>query len=207
MPVATVTRWILPVALAVLAVVPGGNAVGSGVAPKPLPAWAEVRKTVLAHFDALRDYQPGAIIVQSEVRGVFKKLDTIGWRVADEAAILKLVPADNEFLATALRTPAGRRFMRDMCRLPHGYDQLDRLSRLIRGHTRVEELIRGPDGYKVIEYMTTSRGGKGLAKELSKAPNGADFGKPTGRIYTAADLLARLEASYLRSIEGSGGRK
>ena len=47
----------------------------------------------------------------------------------------------------------------------------------------------------MIEYMTQSRGGRELGKMLSKAPNGADFNQPTGRIYTLDGLLAQLKKS------------
>ena len=58
------------------------------------------------------------------------------------------------------------------------------------------EVIRGPGGDEMIEYMTTSKGGKNLGKLLENAPEGNNFNRPTGRIYTAEMLVQALKKSY-----------
>ena len=85
--------------------------------------------------------------------------------------------------------------MRQISSYPNAYDLLDRLSRLPRGRQTVRDLIRGPDGYKMLQYMTTSAGGRQMGKQLSNSPGAGKFNEPTGRIYTAEDLLRRLEQS------------
>ncbi len=187
--------WVAAVAGAVLTLTACGEGFAQG-AKKPLPSLAAVRKSVTDHFATLSGAQAGALIVASEARGAIARLEHMGWRVEDADEIVRLVPADGEPLARILRTPAGRKLSAQVARLPDGYDRVDRLLRLPRGQKIVEDLVRGPDGYKLIEYLTTSQGGAGLGRQLARAPHGADFNKPTGRIYTADALLERLETSY-----------
>jgi len=51
--------------------------------------------------------------------------------------------------------------------------------------------------------MTTTSGGKELGKLLSNNPRTRNFNKPTGRIYTAAMLIARLEESHTAAVKAS----
>ena len=197
MPLRVTTRVSLTAAiLAGLLTWSGGSPARGASPPEKLPPWTQVKQAVVAHFEALPDYQPGVLIVASEVREVLGKLERLGWRVAEGKEILGQVPADGEFLAASLRSPAGRKFIRGIGQSPDAYDRLDRLSRLPRGQRMVRDLIRGPDGYKMIEYMTKTPGGEFLGKQLSKAPDGRDFNEPTGRIYTVKMLQARLKESY-----------
>lgn len=158
--------------------------------------FAKIEQVVVDHFRAIPDYQPGTIITRSQVEAVLRKLDRLGWPVADRNEILGQVLADDEWLVQELRTSDGRKFAAHIAGQPEGYDRLDRLTRLTNGRRTVRDLIHGPGGYRMIEYMTQSRGGQELGKMLSKAPNGADFNSPTGRIYTVDALLARLKTSY-----------
>lgn len=173
-----------------------GGASMAGEAKRPLPPLAEVRKAVAAYFESLPGYQPGALIVQSEVRGAIARLDRLGFRVPDAEEIVRQTPADGEPLVQMLRAPAGSELAVRVAGLPHGYDRLDRLLKLPRGAKIVQALVRGPDGDKLIEYMTTAPGGAGLGRQLSRSPGGADFNEPTGRIYTVDALLERIEESY-----------
>jgi hypothetical protein len=59
----------------------------------------------------------------------------------------------------------------------------------------VRDLIRGADGDKLIEYLTTTRGGRNLGSALAGARQGANLNQPTGRIYTADELMAAIEES------------
>jgi hypothetical protein len=190
-------------ALAGLAMWLAADSARGAALPKQLPAWPGVDQAVVSYFEALPGYQPGALIVRSEVRALLRRLEQMGWRVAEGKEILALVPGDGEFLATALRTPGGRKFMSRVAQYPDGYDRLDRLSRLPRGQRMVQDLIRGPDGYKLIEYMTTTPGGFNLGSQLANAPDGRDFNKPTGRIYTVKMLRQRLYASYQEAAKAT----
>lgn len=191
-----------PMVLAVLAAVhlPPAQAQATG---KPLPAFAEVQKAVAAFFEGLTGYEDGSLIVRSEVQAALVRVEQAGWRVADGEEIVRCVPGDGEPLARLLRTPAGRKFAVRVSAFPEGYDRVDRLLQLPRGEKIVEDLVRGPDGYKMIQYMTNGRGGAALGRQLEKSPSGADFNRPTGRIYTVRALLERLEQSYEAAVSGS----
>jgi hypothetical protein len=86
--------------------------------------------------------------------------------------------------------------MRKIARLPGAYSRLDRLSTIPRGKTIVRDLIRQPDGHKFIEYLATTQGGHNLGGMMDHARKGVDLNKPTGRIYTADDLVGVLKHIY-----------
>jgi hypothetical protein len=159
-------------------------------------SFSKIEQVVVDHFRAIPDYQPGTIITRSQVEPVLRKLDRLGWPVADRNEILDRVLADDDWLVQELRTSDGRKFASHIAGQAQGYDRLDRLTRLANGRRIVRDLIHGPGGYRMIEYMTQSRGGRALGRMLSKAPNGADFNQPTGRIYTLDALLAQLNNSH-----------
>ena len=48
----------------------------------------------------------------------------------------------------------------------------------------------------MIKYMTTDPAGKNVGKLLASGQGGADFNKPTGRIYTVPMLLSQLQEQY-----------
>ncbi len=83
-----------------------------------------------------------------------------------------------------------------MAKYPEGYDRLDRMVRLPRGEIFTEDLIHNPGGYQMVEYMATAQGGIEMGKMLSETPKGKNFNQPTGRIYTAEQLIARVKKSY-----------
>lgn len=144
----------------------------------------------------LPDYRPGDIIAQSEVEPLFAQLKRMGWAVPERKRLLHKVPGDRDFLIRKLRTPRGRKFMRRIADYPGAYDRLDRLSWLPQGKQTVHDLIHKTGGHEMIEYLTTSAGGAALGKMLSRAPKGAHFNEPSGRIYTVEELLARLKRRY-----------
>jgi hypothetical protein len=162
-----------------------------------LPKFSAVETLVRERFSAQPDRQPGDIISQSDVTPIFQAIDKeLHWKVADQKAILNLVPRDKELLVTRLRTTAGRKFMRTMSDIPQGYDRLDHLSRLSDANTLLDRLVKGPDGYKLIDYLALTSGGKAMGQMLSQAPHGKGFNQPTGRLYTVEQFLARLRVSY-----------
>jgi hypothetical protein len=171
-------------------------AVGAALAQRPGADNSEIaQKAVEQYFASLPDYQPGDLITRSQVAAALAKAADAGAKVPHARQILAATLPDNSFLATELSTPTGRKFMRKVARQQGGFDRLDRLSTISRGQTLVRDLIRGADGDKFIEYLSTTRGGRKLGSTLAGARQGADLNQPTGRIYTADDLMAAIEAS------------
>ena len=170
---------------------------------KPIPSFAEVRRTVLEYFEEQPDFKSGDLITRDEVAPLLSLLKKQGLPLADAKEILKKTPAKGEFLVDQLSTKGGRKFMRQISAYPNAYDRLDRLGRLPHGKQTVRDLIRGPGGEKMIEYMTTTQGGKELGKQLSNAPDGKRFNRPTGRIYTMALLLDQLEQSRTAALKAA----
>lgn len=164
--------------------------------PAAWPAFAAVQTTAEKYFSSLKKYRKGDLLSQSDVEPVFAELEKLGWKVADREQIVKLVPGDRELMVRMLRTEDGRTFMRDIERLPGGYDRVDHLSRMSDAETLLWRLTSGPDGYKMIDYMTETPYGANMGEMLSQAPNGKGFNKPTGRIYTETQFIARLKQSY-----------
>ena len=62
-----------------------------------------------------------------------------------------------------------------------------------QGQSIVRDLVRQKDGDKMIEYLATTKGGKNMSGMMAQARGGVDLNKPTGRIYTADDLVAALK--------------
>jgi len=77
--------------------------------------------------------------------------------------------------------------------------------RLPHGEQTVHDLIRGPGGDELIKYLTATRGGASMGKLLSHSSGAADFNKPTGRIYTVAALVDRLQKSYAAASQRASG--
>ncbi len=171
-------------------------------APGAMPLLDTVRETVSRHFELLPYYRPGEVLSRSDVEPLFVQLRQMGWTVRDRRSILRRVPADRDFLVLALRTPAGREFMRKVAGSPHVYDRLDRLSWRPRGREAVQELIRRPDAAEAVKALAGGADGKTAAKTTFQGVElGADFRKPTERIYTVEMLLAQLETSYQQSLK------
>jgi len=174
---------------------------------KPLPSWAQVQEIVSRQLSAKKNYQPGDLITQSDVKPVFEKLRFAGWKVAEEPKILGALLKDSDFIAQKLRTGAGREFMRQIAIYPGAYDRLYRLASLPSGKKTVMALINGKGGYEMIEYMTTSQGGQNLSKQLSNIPGEKNFAQPTGRIFTEKELVSTLHQFYQKTVDASGLRE
>ncbi|MCC7086457.1 MAG: hypothetical protein IT427_15765 [Pirellulales bacterium] len=176
----------------------------AAAAPKELPSFEQVWQATEKQLAKLPNYEPGDLISCQQVAPVFPILKALGWPVLDRDEILKLVPMENEYFVTKLRTKAGRKFMRQIERYPLAFDRIDRIGRMYMGDDNVDALIRGPDGYKMLQYMTETAWGKTMGKMLSQAPRGKDFNAPTGRLYTADALMLRLQQSYEAELERRG---
>jgi hypothetical protein len=169
-------------------------------APRPArPDFSQVIQVVQQHFDSLAEYQAGDLLTRSQVESVLQKLQDSGWDIRDGERITQLALADDSFLAKQFSTAAGRSFMRKIARHPGAYSHVDRLSSISGGERIVRDLVRQRGGEAFIEYLATTQGGRNLGNKLAHARRGADLNRPTGRMYTAADLLEQLRLAYERT--------
>ncbi len=160
------------------------------------PDFDAVAKVVRSHVASRPGYQDGDLVTRSQIEGVIKSVAAAGWKVHNGREIAELGLPDNSFLVRELSSSSGRKFMRKISQLPGGYAHLDRLSSIPRGESIVRDLIRQPGGDEMIAYLATTRGGQNLGKSMSGVRGGVDVNKPTGRIYTANDLLNALQRAY-----------
>ena len=181
-----------------------------GKAPAELPKWDQVERAARSAMCSREGYRPGDILARSEAQSCFARLAALGWEPAGAAELTAAVPADDEFIVKHLlgkNNKDGQRFMRHVATYPEGYDRLDRMIRMPRGEIITEDLIHNPGGYQMVEYLATAQGGYEMGKMLSQTPKGKNFNQPTGRIYTADQLIARLKASYTAdTARGKSGR-
>lgn len=186
--------WCRRVALAILCLLWTGTA---ATAQQPAtPDFAVVVMAVEQYFASLANYQAGDLISQQNVAEALEQVRDAGWDVPDADALVQRALADQSFLIGELSKPAGKKFMRKIARHPGTYSRLDRLSSISRGKTVVRDLIRQPGGDEFITYLATTNSGHNLGHMLASAQQGVDLNKPTGRIYTAEDLLAELKRVY-----------
>jgi hypothetical protein len=164
-------------------------------AEEPLD-FAAVAGAVANYFNSLPGHQPKDLVNQSQVAEALDAVAKVGWDVPDRDALVKQALADGSFLTHELATPAGRKFMRNIARYPGAYSRLDRLSTISGGQKLIDDLIEKKGGYELIEYLATTEGGHNLGTMMAGVQHGVDLNKPTGRIYTADDLLAALKAIY-----------
>jgi hypothetical protein len=157
--------------------------------------FAVVSQSVQSYFAALPGYQPGDLITQSQIAGALARVKDDGQVLASDEEFVRRGVPDNSFLAREFSTPAGRKFIRKAGTYAGGYQRLDRLSSIPRGEATIRQLASERGGDKLIEYLATTKGGKNLGSMMGGVRNGVDLNKPTGRIYTAEELLAALAAS------------
>jgi hypothetical protein len=163
-----------------------------------MPSWAAAEKIVTGHLRTLPDYQPGDMLSRGRVEPVFQPLRAAGWKVSDASAIVASLSDDQDLLVRQFGTPAGRKCMRRVAKVPRGYDWMHRLAWAPRGSQTVRDLVKLPNGPDVIESLLSSPGGKDIRMRLADGAKSSEFDKPTGRIYTEAQLLDRLRQSYDR---------
>jgi hypothetical protein len=181
----------LAVVAVCLTVVSRGNA-----DPPARPDFAKVALAVQEYFQSQPDEQRGDLLGQRQVRAALGQVAAAGWRVPGQEKIVGLALADNSFVVSELSTPEGRKFMRSVARHPGAYNRLDRLSTLENGQSTIRHLIEAKQGDDFITYLATTSGGKSLGKMMAGTQGGVDLNKPTGRIYTADDLLTVLKQIY-----------
>jgi hypothetical protein len=163
---------------------------------KKRPTFAEVKQAVEATLESFPNYKPGRLVVQGQVKRVFEVVRERGWDIPGQGNLLKRIVADGDWLAITLYSEHGRRFMDKVATFPEGYDRLDRLSRIPRGKQTIRDLLRNPGGFTLIQYMTETPQGRNMGRMLSRTPGGAGFNAPTGRMYTAKQLLDELKRAY-----------
>ena len=195
--------------LVLLALTPAaaGEQAGSALSGKPMTPVADVQQTVRRYFQKQRDFQPGDLITSEDVRPLIEELQRKGLPLADADEILEAVPGKDAFLVSQFSTPAGRKFMHRISSYPNVYDRLDRLASLPHGEQTIRDLVRNPGGEKMVAYMTTAVSGKQLGKVLASGPESELFTVPTGRVYTVAMLLTRLQESRAAALKAAGKKK
>jgi hypothetical protein len=131
---------------------------------------------------------------------VFQQLNQLGWKVADEKGILKDTPEDHEYLIQVLASSHGQRLLKHLPDEKLLYDRLDRIIKQPGGRRLVRDLLRLPDGYRYAQAKRPS-GVPAMHSFLPKTSQGKvqtirDYDKPTGRIYTLEQFIARLHQSH-----------
>jgi hypothetical protein len=160
------------------------------------PDIAVVTAAIEKYFASVAGYQRGDLISQSQIAAALEQVNDAGWAAPNADEIVKLGLADNSFLVRDFSSPTGRQFMRKSGRYSGGYARLDRLSSLPNGQKTIRELMREKGGDKFVEYLATTKGGHNLGGMLAGARQGVDLNKPTGRIYTAEDLVAAVKRGF-----------
>ncbi len=164
------------------------------------PSFDLVVRALTDYFKSQPDFQRGDLLNQQQVAGAIEALAKVGWEVPDAKEITKIALPVNSFLVGELATPDGKRFMRKISQSPGTYSRLDRLSRLKQGQQVVSQLVGDKGGDVFITYLATTNSGHNLGQMLAGTPEGTDLNLPTGRIYTADDLLAVLKKAYAKQF-------
>jgi hypothetical protein len=171
----------------------------SAIAANP-PSFERVVQGLTAHFRSLPDFQRRDLLSQSQVAAALDAVAAAGWEVPNAKKIVDMALPDNSFLVGELSTQDGKKFMRKISQNPGTFSRLDRLSRLSQGQKVVSQLIGDDGGDVLITYLATTNGGRNLGEMLAGTPDGTDLNLPTGRIYTADDLLGVLKKVYKKEF-------
>jgi hypothetical protein len=163
------------------------------------PDIGAMTRAVDSYFAAQPNYESGDLITRSQIADVLAALDDAGVRVPNAEKITQRGLDDSSFVVRELSTPAGRKFMRKLAQNPGTFAHLDRLSTIPRGEALIRDLVRDKGGDKLIEYLATTKGGHKMGRMMTAVPDGGDLNKPTGRIYTVADLVAALKTAWEQS--------
>jgi hypothetical protein len=204
-PPRTSRVWVTLIAIATLSFGAADDAPQPDTVGRAGLSVQEVQQLVADYFSRQVDYRPGDVITQSDVAAVLKNLAAAGWQPPDHQQILASTLSDDNAVASVLRTKRGRRFMRKVSGYESIYDRMDRLSRVSGGQRTIDAIVRLPDGEKYAQPKKKTPNGVPdfldlLPKNMSgKVRSIKDYDKPTGRIYTEADLIGRLS----RSLQGT----
>lgn len=163
--------------------------------PQASPASA-AEQLVDMYFESFENHRQHDLITRAQVQPLAGKLRELGYSADQVRELIVDTLPENDFLAAQFRTDSGRRFMRKVSSQKLIYDQLDRIAREAGGKALIKHLIRLPDGEQFVRSgrpATTP----GMIELLPKQGSGKtrrvrDYDRPTGKIYTAEHLKARL---------------
>jgi hypothetical protein len=193
-------NWLPKIVFAAMALAVANELGDRALGEEKLPAWNTVERVVADELATIPNYRHGDLLSQSQVAPIFAQLEALGWNVADRVKILESVLPDDDFLVEQLRTTSGIKFMRKIAAYPQAYDEIDQLSRLPSGDLMVRDFLR----FAHSDRTFSNKNGPSPAMFARLVPNEKrqgvptpqDLGEPTGRIYTAAQFVARLQQSY-----------
>jgi hypothetical protein len=165
---------------------------------QPNRASARLEQIAQEFFAGQRDWRAGDLISQAEVQRLFAEIKRQGETVPGEKEMLALVLSGSDVLVRTLGTPEGRKFMRKVSGEQLIFDRLDRIARAPGGAQMLRDLVKLPDGERYAKYKT-KRGVPDLLDLLPKDGSGKrrqikDYDRPTGRIYTAEQLMRALSS-------------
>ena len=139
-------------------------------------------------------YAPGSLISRRDVEVLFNQLLEKGITSPDDQEdLVESVLSDSSFLVGRLKTPAGRAFMKKIASDPAVYDRLERLSWTSDGRQIIDSFLKAADGPAKLQQLKTAAQVAKLSKRLAADPRTADFGQPTSRVHTAAELVEKLQ--------------
>ena len=185
--------------------VPGAVTEAFAEPAKDRPSWQQVTQIVNSTLGERKGYQAGDLITRSDAQRVFRSLANANWRPTDQKQILSDTLSDGDVLVRILSSQRGVVFMRKVGSDKLAFDRMDRVSRAPGGQRMLTDIARLPDGEKLAK-MRRPHGVPGFLELLPKDSSGKtrtikDYRKPTGRVYTGEQLLARLKMSYQGSAQ------
>ena len=154
---------------------------------------------ITEHFSQQQDFKPTDLISQGDLQEILDELERLGWKVSDADAILKQTLPTDHVLVKTFESQKGTQFMRKVADYQLIYDRMHRTAELPGGKNLVRDIVKLPNG-EIYAKMKPVPGNPTLTELLPKQRNGKtpsarDFDKPTGYIYTVAQLRSRLEVS------------
>lgn len=167
---------------------------------RSFPNPQQVEKVLTEYLDNLKDREETDLISRDDIQPLFKKLEDIGWEVADERELKERLLKDTDWLVRTLRTRTGTKFMRKIAEFPGGYSQLDLMRQSSQGKKEVAGIISTPGGEELIEFLTTSPVGRNTSKKLAaQHRNKAKLVEE--RLYTKDDIYKQFKLSYAAEVD------
>ena len=162
------------------------------------------------HFAQRDEFKPGDLINRSDAQAVLSQLSQLGWKVSDANQILEMLLPPEHIIVQTFSTREGTRFMRKVGSYELIYDRLHRTTELPGGQALVRDIVKLPNG-ELYAKKNPKQGNPTFTELLPKQRNGktpadTDFEKPTGYIYTVAQLVTRLEQSRQRDFAGNAAQ-
>ncbi|MCA9073848.1 MAG: hypothetical protein KDA93_02355 [Planctomycetaceae bacterium] len=164
------------------------------------PGPQQVESVLTEYLDNLKDREETDLISQDDIQPLFKQLEDIGWKVADERELKERLLKDKDWLVTTLRTRTGTKFMRKIAEFPGGYAQLDLMRQSSQGKKEVAGIITTPGGEELIEFLTTSPVGRNTSQKLA-AQHRNKSKLVEDRLYTKDDIHKQFKLSYAAEVD------